>query len=292
MARPSLTKPHLPALLELVQGGLSVAEACAERGLSYPAVNKTLWKDRDWRARFDEALADRGINGAATAFNKIVDLVRSGKTLNEAVAEAAPSSSVESVRRYMRANPERRAELEAALAERESGENARRKKWSDSQIEDALQSIKKFSGKNVEEILDGVAMPSYRRLRRRAEEGRLHVVVGMRPRRLKKRLEPKKVDGPDVNHRNALLRNEMFAAVNRAVGYRSGGEADREDVVSEIILDILEGKLDLSEFAKRRKKSVWRPRDFAKNASLDVAVGDDGMSAVDFVPQHETIFHY
>jgi hypothetical protein len=114
----------------------------------------------------------------------------------------------------------------------------------------------------------------------------------MRPRRLKKRLEPKKIDGPDVNHRNALLRNEMFAAVNRAVAYRSGAEADREDVVSEIILDLLEGKLDLTEFSKRRKRSVWRPRsEFGRHASLDVQAGSDA-TAIDMIASDDGILFY
>lgn len=82
----------------------------------------------------------------------------------------------------------------------------------------------------------------------------------------------------------ALSSNALWAKANGAVS-RSLPDHARDDIVSEIVLAVLEGKMEMehiNEQASRFVRSYWAARDLHKTVSIDSTInGTDGLTYLD-----------
>lgn len=293
------TAQYVAAVLALVEGGLSVPEACASNP-EFPAyftLRKFLQRNPEWKAKFDAAVPEAGQVIIAKFFDRIIENIKAGLPIPDALAKADPRANDAALYKFLNKHEEKKAAIAAAIQERETSANPVKKKWTAADYDRALTAIRSYSGKTVMAILDGVSLPSYSALwafakTNHAAMKRLDVVLEIRPRPRKLKVKPQNTNVD--RHLELLLQNELYASVSRAVSKRIDPRR-RDDVIQRIILGILEGEIALSDLASKSNRRTWlgvAKDDFLESLDEPASGDSERMSRIDMTATETEIIFY
>lgn len=259
-------------LLDRVRAGAELATVTGKDGMP----TRGQWRrrrqtDADFAGRADEALAARGVTGTAMStvrWAEIVERLSTEKPSPGAVTLDKSLPSHSTIYRRMRSGDAIGRQL------RSSWQMQRPRlvtSTSAAQLDAAVRAI--AEGRPLRQ-LGGLGLPSHSTI---ARYRRLDPRFDARVRAAAATYRPL-LENVAGGHSRALSQNEVWAAVNGAVS-RGLPSFIRDDVVSEMVADVLEGQLDMREVrsaaggyvaAYHREASTWSSRSF------DAELGADG----------------
>ena len=290
---------HLDAIICLVASGMTVRAAC-KTDRAYPSfgtVYTLLKTDADRSARLHEALRLRDEAASAArppivqdeAIQKIAQHVESGSSLGEALTVAGVNKTA--LYKHYRRDATSRSVVLGAIDRRESGDHATgraarydpRRVWTDAEFEAALAAISAYAGKSVKDVLQAPLM-TYPVIYGKAQRDpgfllRLNDAIGgyIKRRKLARPKVVKRVYEQNVL-RSGLLLDQIYADASKL--FHRGLDDDlRDDMISEVVMAVLDGRLPRDEVAKNGREFGWAfVRGLKRQAidSLDRTVGFDG----------------
>jgi hypothetical protein len=299
---------HADEMLKLIEGGMSVRQACASdprfpnRGTFVAALKY----DPDLELRYDLALArrERPHAKALAAFDEIERrIIAGGAILQILNSDRSQFPDYSAFLKFLKARPEFDARYRAAGRARQSGPNALRQgpAYSASELRRAATALMLSNARNEIHTSrlspDGIHTQTLLRARFRnpdllvavesavaARRTRLHLVNG-RPK-----IDPAnvRVIAPSTmivrgmmlageRHAAALSQNDLW---HRAVAVlpRALDRDTRDDIASAIVLAVLEGAIDISMIGSEARRLLTihnRERFDPDRKSLDAPLGAD-----------------
>lgn len=231
---------------------MSLADACRDRGISGPAVRQWLHRNPDKGAEISALIPRKpGLEKVGQNFGAILKLIAGGD--NAETACRTLGVNWRQLHDWMRDNPDERARFVAATDKRERGPNAKgtrasakpRRQWTAADFDAALDFIERYRRPALEKAMPD-SVPSlascYRRaavekdFARRFSDAMQRHVIATAPMRF--------VGGEEISL--------LHAALMRVPAYCEGwrrfkGFDDRDDLISEFVVAVLEGAIALAD---------------------------------------------
>jgi hypothetical protein len=260
----SQTEIHFDAILTRVAAGETLTSVLRSRP-DFPnrsGFDAYLRTHPGLRASLDAARPLSGQALVRAKFDDILAAIRNGATAEGAV-ESFGGTGV-SFFKVIRSDPAAKARFVAATAEREDGVNALGKsatgRWSESDYDralDALRAAPKLGFHRV--LIDGMPTPFLlldKARRDPAFRDRLADVVGDRAKRRAGMKRPPPRQYAIGLLRRACMELDVYRRADATVS--KFDPADRDDGVSEIILAVLEGALEVEEIKAKGRRLASR----------------------------------
>lgn len=271
----SKVEPYFDEIIALVADGVPVAAALRQRP-EYPAL--ATWKlyafDKrfpDRRRRLENAQVQGSSDGRSARYaDEIIALVESGKTIGDALASNPNYPARSKFRLYVLKHPA----IERRL------DDAKRKRSIAAPVFDTVVadvSLGKSVAKALAALPQQVSKTAMQRLLHNDPERAkaLRLARYSASRIVRRRQEARTRPVVDHLHRQALLANDLYQRVSRAMPKRY--DSDRyDDVLSDCMVALLSGEItedDIGQTAKHRDAHYWANEDRFRNSSLDQKVG-------------------
>lgn len=313
--------------LERFLSGESLCDIFGQPGMpNKPAWGHRLKVDAEFRAkvyaRHDQLGNSVSTKAAGDApFERMVELIRQGRSVREAELEPGTCRQQAFHSRVLR-DPVFRARYDSALREargnfilqktRRGGERRIFSRGFTAQYVDWAGALEMYrSGAPIGEIFGRAesfdnkpkynqwlyrqdADPLFAEAVNQAHRDRAEIRTKARRERIAEVAARKARNAVPLGTklRESLSQNAIYAAVNSAVP-RNFAPHVRDDVISAMVLDVLESKLDITDVARRARSYIakqYREDRTYTDISLDRSVGDGGFTLIDIISSDRSLW--
>jgi len=256
-------------LAELAKSA-NISGSAREAGIPRKAIENRMARDPDFRLLVD-TIRPVPFESPKSDWTRLLDLVRAGASPHAALRQPGMPSTTTFYRAIAR-NPELRDEIKrltGGRTKRAAGNAISEDVWAKviNQIQD---------GRSVAEISRSAGMPSRSAFKDKARRDRSFAAL----------VKSARNSASDNQLASALRQNDLFLSASKAVPTRYPQDV-RDDIVSMIVLAVLEDEFPAAEIPLHAKKFIsayYRASDFHRTTSIDATIpGTDGLRLIDVI---------